>query len=159
MRAAEGVLSIYEVILHVLGEHLAAHPVHYGQIQNATPDSLNGGSSFEIFLDCKAFISLPKCLDVDDQQIPVIVTGHARTCWMLGKAYNISYTDSQKKAFGVLSPAGPNLPPVESVISVSPVVDMPTNGTGVVKTPVRSNVQPHFPKIICQLRMSKRRNG
>lgn len=46
----------------------------YGQVLDTTSDFMNAGWSFNIMLDCEAFISVPNCLDVGGQKIPVIVT-------------------------------------------------------------------------------------
>lgn len=45
-----------------------------GHILSASDDVLNGGCSFEIMVEHKAFVSVANSLDVEDQKMPVAVT-------------------------------------------------------------------------------------
>lgn len=94
---------------------------------------------FEIMLVRKAFISIPKCLDVEYQKMPVTVTG--RKC---GAAGYLSSFCPEKMAPGVMLPADQNLP-VANLISVSSVMGMPATGICAVKLAVGSNFRTSLP--------------
>lgn len=55
-------ISVYEVLPHVLSEHLAAYLVLYGQILRDTSHKINNELSSEIMLDRKYFISVHQLL-------------------------------------------------------------------------------------------------
>lgn len=114
-----------------------------GQILSATDDD---GCSFEIMLDRKAFISIPNCLGVANQKMPVIVTGRTPSYLKCCKTDHISSYCPEKKAFGVLVPTDQNPHIAKSVKSVSPVMGMSAPETGVVKPPVVSLVSAPFPE-------------
>lgn len=73
-------ISVYEVPPHIVREHLAAYLAQFGQIRSASSDNRTGGWSFKIILDCEAFVSVLKCLDVEGQKMAVIATSHRLTC-------------------------------------------------------------------------------
>lgn len=68
-------------------------------------------------LDCKAFSSLPICLDVEVQKMPLLVPVRKLTCWKCGGTGHLSLS-CPEKAFEVLAAADPIPPLAESVISV-----------------------------------------
>lgn len=99
-------------------------------------DVVTGGWSFKIMIDRKAFISIPYCLNVEDQKIPVILTGHRLTFWTCRETSHLSSSCQEKKASGVLASADTKPPLAESVISVCPIMGMPAIRTAAVKPPV-----------------------
>lgn len=107
MRAGESNISVYEVLPQVRGEHLVAYLVQYSQIRSDNSAEQNGGWTFEIILDCKAFIYVPNCLNIEDQKMSITVTGRKSTFWKCGEAGHLSYF-CPKKASGILAPANPN---------------------------------------------------
>lgn len=87
-------------------------------------------------VDHKSFASIPNCLDVEGQDLPIIVTGRRPTSWKCGEIGHLSSYCPEKKDSGVPAPADPNPPLAESVVSISPVMGMPETRTSMVKLPV-----------------------
>lgn len=56
------------------GEHLASFFMHFAQILGATSDNLTGRWSFDVLLDCLAFVSVPNYLEFSGRKMLVIVT-------------------------------------------------------------------------------------
>lgn len=150
----ESPILVYEVPTQCLGEHLAAYLVKYGQILSATSDELAEIWCFDIMRDWKTFISVTKCLDLEGQAFPVIVTGHERNCKQSEESGHLSSSYSENKASGVMASAYSTPFLVKYVISVLLVMGIPTIGTGVVKPSVLSKRASHFPKSFCQPLMS-----
>lgn len=96
-------------------------------------------------MDRKAFVSIPKCLDIENQKIPVIITGCRPTSWMCGETCHLSFSSPEKKASGVLGAFVPNPPLADSFVSVSPLMGFPAARTSVVTPPpIRYISQPPF---------------
>lgn len=85
--------------------------------------------------------------------MPVIVTG----CWKCGKTSHLSSFCPENGAIGFGLLAGSIPPLVESVVSVSSVMGMPTIGIGVVKAPLRIMRGLYLPKSFCQPLVGSRR--
>lgn len=78
--------------------------------------------------------------------MPIIVTGRKPICCKGGETSPLFSTFPENKAFGVRvkQSSDPNSFLVESVISLSPVMDMPASGTDAVKSPVGPTLQTSF---------------
>lgn len=71
----------FEVLPQFLRDNLAAYLGQYGQIPSTTSDGINRVWNFEIMLSHKFYRSIPNCLDVAGQEIPVIVTDRKLIFW------------------------------------------------------------------------------
>lgn len=110
-------------------DHSCVYLAQYGKVLDTTSDFMNVGGSFDIMLDCQAFISVSNCLDVGGQKIPVIVTSWKPTSWKCDKTDYIAFSCLEKKYSRVPAPLDHWL----RLNSAAPAMGMPTAKIGVVK--------------------------
>lgn len=133
----------FEVLPQFLRDNLAAYLGQYGQIPSVTSESINRVWNFEIMLGHKSYSSIPNCLDVAGQEIPVIVTDKKSTYWTCWESGHHP-SSCPKKVSAVLTSTDKNPHLGESVKSASTVVVLPKIGTGVVKPRVAFVLRPPF---------------
>lgn len=112
----------------------------------ASCESLNGGWSFEIMLERKAFYSIPNYLEVGSLKLLVIMTGWKPTFWKCREANPLTSFCPERKASGSQAPVNQNLSLTVSLISTSLVMGMPASRTCVFKPQVRSSSKFTFPE-------------
>lgn len=69
-------MAVFEVLLQVLGEHLAVYLAQYREILSASLDKLNSRWNYDIMLDHEDFIFITDCLDSAGHKMMLIMTGH-----------------------------------------------------------------------------------
>lgn len=89
------------------------------------------------------------CSPAEVQKMHIIVTGRRRNCWMSRETGHFTSSCPEKKASGVLLPAGPNRFLAESVVSFTFAIGMSAAKTGVLKPRLGESHGPHSPKSFC----------